>query len=586
MNKVNKNLCYNFLRGLALVFLFVFFLLFGPNAKASTIISDLPMTGSTILIPSHTADSIMFCTYKQDRNYNELLDDIGTFSSLFYRIDSGRNKMTVYYQINPTTGYHVLTGEYYSAFSCFFVDGVNTSSFLNTYMSDWGSQGWTADASFTYNATSTDSLVLGFGHTHLTYWSGITSMYGTGSTTVINYFQAYYAGDSQSFYQFSNSSKALTFNLHGSTSAGPQEWVDINRALFVELDTHIGPQTCTSFTYTPWTNCVNGQQERDIATKSPSGCNIDYINNPYDILLRQCNNNLKIYLPYNWQGYMFDQTSQNYYSRFQYLYNTEAVTSTSDYIKMYRCNSDCTTLTPVVFDNGVTTTTELSILSPFGITSNTTYPTGTSMFIIQQPSDLNINTSTNLTYRFYYYHDSTDSQTELRTINWGSVSDYQNKYPTNDDGLPACLPPSYDITTICEGIDTSGTLGYVQCSIKYALVSASQFMFYPSCSSLYDITNNYDKFKHSFPFNTYFDLTSSISKAIDTSLSTSTTQSLSIPFIRKTATSSEYYMLPVISSTTITNTIGTTNYNTLKLTFGFIWWVISAVIVFLIVTKI
>lgn len=183
------------------------------------------------------------------------------------------------------------------------------------------------------------------------------------------------------------------------------------------------------------------------------------------------------------------------------------------------------------------------------------------------------------TVKAYYSYSYTETGIEYLKSN--------TFYIVATSNFKTCEMPSYDIANICAGIDTSGTLGYVQCSIKYAIVASAQFLFFPSCSALNDITNNYNGFKHTFPFNTYFDFADSINTAIDTAISTTTVaSSISVPFIRQTATSSEFYMLPVMSSTTVSNTIGTENYNTLRMTLGFVWWLICGAIVFLIVTKV
>ena len=151
----------------------------------------------------------------------------------------------------------------------------------------------------------------------------------------------------------------------------------------------------------------------------------------------------------------------------------------------------------------------------------------------------------------------------------------------------SCNPPSYSITNICSDIDTSGVLGEIECGVKYALVSSAQFLFYPSCGSISSLTDTFYKFKNAFPFNTYFNFTDSINTAINVALnSTSTPGSFSIPFIKRTATSTAYYMLPIASSTSFSNAIGSTNYTTYRTTLGFIWWILAALIVFVVVTKI
>lgn len=152
--------------------------------------------------------------------------------------------------------------------------------------------------------------------------------------------------------------------------------------------------------------------------------------------------------------------------------------------------------------------------------------------------------------------------------------------------LETCKMPSYDINDICEDIDTSNMLGDIKCGLKYAIVVSAQFLFYPSCSSLTSISDTYSSFKNAFPFNTFFDFTDSIDEAIDTSLNSTThTNNISLPFIRQTATGTEYYMLPVMSTTTISNTIGSSGYNTIRTSLAYLYWVLAGFIIFLLILK-
>ena len=157
-------------------------------------------------------------------------------------------------------------------------------------------------------------------------------------------------------------------------------------------------------------------------------------------------------------------------------------------------------------------------------------------------------------------------------------------YLVASNNIQPCYPPTYDIGNICAGI-ASSTLGDIQCGLKYGLVSSGQFLFYPSCSSLNTLSTTYGQFKRSFPFNTFYDLTDSIDTAINTSLTTTTPQNFSIPFVKPTSTGAQIYMLPVMSSTTISNSIGSTNYGVFQMTIGYIWWILIALIAFFVVVK-
>lgn len=217
---------------------------------------------------------------------------------------------------------------------------------------------------------------------------------------------------------------------------------------------------------------------------------------------------------------------------------------------------------------------------PFSSTS-----TGFSGITIPTPA-----TSTNMSYKFVagLAGELPNLQTDPFIVNWSFAP--TPKPPTNPFVLPKCETPQFDISSVCVGVGVWDLLGQTSCSMAGAFSYLGMKLFVPSCDSTYFILRSYDRFKASFPFNTFFDLTTAMNTAIVTAQGTSSTStaqgSFSIPFIRQTATSSEYYMLPVMSSTSISNTIGSTNYNTYRTTLGYIWWLIIAGIVFLTIRKI
>ena len=91
-----------------------------------------------------------------------------------------------------------------------------------------------------------------------------------------------------------------------------------------------------------------------------------------------------------------------------------------------------------------------------------------------------------------------------------------------------------------------------------------------------------EKFKNTFPFNTFFDLTENVENAISTT-TLSLDNTLGIPFILKTATGSEFYILPVFSSSTIAETIGNDNSALFRTTIGYLFYIITAGVIFIIV---
>lgn len=131
---------------------------------------------------------------------------------------------------------------------------------------------------------------------------------------------------------------------------------------------------------------------------------------------------------------------------------------------------------------------------------------------------------------------------------------------------------------ICAGIATSSSItdlhlfGDMECGFK----KAGLWAFCPSQSSVQGIYLAYQDFKTVFPFNAFFGVTDAISSAIATT--TPTDSSFSIPFPTATGTIS---MLPIISTSSIPNLIGADNNSLFRLTIGWIFWILAAILIFL-----
>lgn len=551
---------------------FLFFFLFETYpVYASAIITPLTISAGNMSLPAHTTNSIIVCTYHTGTAALPYINGTTAIPIIAPAI-SYMFPTYIQYIVAPDTVGDI-TIEY--ADTCTLIDGVDTTDPI-TFQSEGGNMGAYSGQTLPYSTGVNGNVLFNFFISDITsggssYITWYTSGWAEIWHTSIN---DYHPSDFIFTYKEVNGTDDLVYTAN--TSNYGSSWIEFN--------VPSGPPDCISYTYSDWESCINGQQERRITGKTPSDCDV---NNPGSLSVwpeggwfRECNPYLNIYLPYIWKGILY--YTQDTFQMFRYVYNTASISDT-DYLEMFKCtNTDCTTGSAVTFNNGATTTTQIGITHPFDIVADT-YASGTSMFIIAQPTDLGTTTSQVIKYRINLYQSDVLTQTELRTINWLTQTDYGI---VEDDIIPymECDEPSYSIATICDGIATS-TVGDIMCGFKYAIVASGQFLFYPSCESINLISQSYNEFKHAFPFNTYFDLTTTINKAIDTSLATTTSQNFSIPFIRKLATTSEIYMLPVLSSTTISNTIGVTNYATMKLTFGFIWWLLSALIVFFIVTK-
>lgn len=196
-------------------------------------------------------------------------------------------------------------------------------------------------------------------------------------------------------------------------------------------------------------------------------------------------------------------------------------------------------------------------------------------------------TSTNKMFRFIASRPGyANIMSDPFVVNWSF-----NPLITHDPipfQMPVCRNPTWDISGVCSGVDTWDLLGQLTCSLRGGFGWAGVALFSPSCNSLDWIYTSYTDFKDSFPFNIFFDLTDSVDSAIISAQSSTSTAggSFKIPFIRNTGTTSEYYMLSVMSSSSISNTIGSTNYNTFRVTLGYLWWIVVAGIVFLTIRKV
>ena len=307
--------------------------------------------------------------------------------------------------------------------------------------------------------------------------------------------------------------------------------------------------------------------------------------------------------PYN-ELWLFDQpvgTGSPQSLSYDYLTDGSISTST-DYIRVYLCDDYvvgdpylCTYLTPVILWDWETsaTTTHLKIFknSPYS------YGFGKSYFTMYDPvNSQNLGTTTELLKHYkvqpfwdltgtpkegqdivmtVYWHKTTATSSDI--VFWSATTSVPQLYP--------CVDPYVNTGDICDGIDTGGVLGQIHCGVKSAVVNGAIFLLSPSCESINNFKNNFDTFKRAFPFNSFFQITDSIQTAIDSaSSSTSTTQNFSVPFIHKATTT--FYMLPIISSSSLSNTIGVQNANTFRLTLIFIIWLVTATIIYFTVRKI
>lgn len=90
------------------------------------------------------------------------------------------------------------------------------------------------------------------------------------------------------------------------------------------------------------------------------------------------------------------------------------------------------------------------------------------------------------------------------------------------------------------------------------------YSFYPHTYTQELFGEVYNKFKLVFPFNIFFEITSTIDNVFASTTMASTTGSFGLPMIRKVGTTSQYYILPLLTSSTTSNFLGNSNANLLR----------------------
>jgi hypothetical protein len=185
-------------------------------------------------------------------------------------------------------------------------------------------------------------------------------------------------------------------------------------------------------------------------------------------------------------------------------------------------------------------------------------------------------TSTKIDYCVYYkdaYSGYGDQVNCGITISYESTSTFEARL--DDSGLSDFCNP----LNICSDLSsTTEPLYSIACGARYI----GCWLVVPSSSAKRFAVNTISGFEANFPFNTFFSITNAFNTSLTNSASTSP-QVLSIPFIRKTATGSEYYLLPVLATTSMANAIGQSNYNMYRTTIGYVMWVATAGFLLLII---
>ena len=180
---------------------------------------------------------------------------------------------------------------------------------------------------------------------------------------------------------------------------------------------------------------------------------------------------------------------------------------------------------------------------------------------------------------FFSGYLGSDTFTSLRSSNIGILFSGLSR---DQNGI-VCSPPILDVSHDCDHLESTSS---ISCSLAKGFHVIGYYSFVPSCSSQNAFKDSYAIFKRAFPFNAFFDITDTIDTAIASSTASPTT-TFGLPFINSHSTSSnKFYIIPVVSSSSLSNAIGHDNANTFHTTLGFIIWILAAVTVYFTVRKI
>lgn len=136
---------------------------------------------------------------------------------------------------------------------------------------------------------------------------------------------------------------------------------------------------------------------------------------------------------------------------------------------------------------------------------------------------------------------------------------------------------------LCADIATStNLLGEIGNGVNCALRSATCYLFYPHKYNIDQFFTQYENFKQVFPFNTFFDIASTTQNAFASS-TMNNNNTFGLPNIRKSGTTTQYYIQPLLSSSTMASFIGSSNATLFRTTISYLIYAITAGGIFLII---
>lgn len=158
-------------------------------------------------------------------------------------------------------------------------------------------------------------------------------------------------------------------------------------------------------------------------------------------------------------------------------------------------------------------------------------------------------------------------------------------YDTVTFGIATTTPinPTAWCSGLCNDIATATDwIGQIGNGVNCAFRSATCYIFSPHQYNLDQFNTQYNNFKLVFPFNTFFDLASTTQNAFASS-TINNNQTIGLPNIRKTGTTTQYYIQPLLSSSTMASFIGSSNATLFRNTISYLLYGLTAGAIFLII---
>jgi hypothetical protein len=213
----------------------------------------------------------------------------------------------------------------------------------------------------------------------------------------------------------------------------------------------------------------------------------------------------------------------------------------------------------------------------------------TTLSVLREP----MNTFVPNTYYNFQITDINAFPTQLGT--YGAAIGLKGVYSNGTTDLLASDIVAFGIATttpinptawcsgLCNDIATATDwTGQIGNGANCALRSAMCYLFSPHQYNLDQFNTQYNNFKLVFPFNTFFDLASTTQNAFASS-TINNNQTVGFPNIRKTGTTTEYYIQPLLSSSTMASFIGLSNATLFRNTISYLLYGLTAGAIFLII---